>query len=69
MVYACLPNKNTETYVRLFAMLREKIVELDIASLEYEGPTVILVYFETAAINALKQVFSSARIKGNAKQL
>jgi len=56
-----LPNKMTETYVKLFSALRD-------ALLTKYGNTgnlsTFLTDFESAATNALREVFPSATLKG-----
>lgn len=56
VLFALLPNKKKETYIRLFRLVMERIPEWN--------PQTINVDFESAAISALQEVFPSVDING-----
>ncbi|KAL3688447.1 hypothetical protein R1sor_014756 [Riccia sorocarpa] len=56
VVFALLPNKQKELYVRVLRILKERHVQLD--------PESILMDFEASEIRAFKDVFSAARLRG-----
>lgn len=56
VIFALLPNKRKETYIRLFRLLIEAIPEWN--------PARVTVDFESAAISALKVVFPAVEVKG-----
>ena len=56
VVFALLPNKKKETYVRLFQLIMEAVPQW--------RPSVVNVDFEASAIAALRQVFPTAEISG-----
>lgn len=56
VVYALLPNKKQDTYMRLFTSIKNKVPKWN--------PEVISVDFEIAAIQALKCLFPDAKITG-----
>ena len=55
-IYALLPNKTTETYVRLFQKLKELKPDLN--------PQDVMIDFEKAAMNALERVFPQVHVSG-----
>jgi hypothetical protein len=55
LVYALLPDKKQETYVKFFRMLSEYIMK---------EPTYISSDFELAVLNSIKIVFPDAKING-----
>lgn len=56
VVFALLPNKAADTYIRLFNIIKTEIPEWN--------PTEINVDFEAAAIKAIKEVFPSVKVQG-----
>ncbi|KAL3683227.1 hypothetical protein R1sor_001249 [Riccia sorocarpa] len=56
LVFILLPNKQKESYIRAMRLLLEKNPRLD--------PETIMIDFEIAEINAFKNVFPSARLRG-----
>lgn len=56
VIFALLPNKRTETYIKMFEMLTEKIPDWK--------PKTVTVDFESASICALQQLFPEAHIQG-----
>ena len=61
LTYAIMPNKTTDTYVEMFTALRSAVVAAygDVGSVRY-----VLMDFELAAINAVRQVFPEVSVKG-----
>lgn len=56
VVFALLPNKKKETYVRLFHLIKEAVPQW--------CPSRVNVDFEAAAISALHEVFPSTEVSG-----
>lgn len=56
VVFALLPNKKVETYVRLFRLITEAVPQWN--------PMKINIDFEAATISALRKIFPSAEISG-----
>jgi len=61
LVYALLPNRQIDTYRRLFSLLKMKIQERLNLTLD---PAKVQTDFELAAIRALEREFPNAEIKG-----
>lgn len=55
-IFALLPNKSQETYTRMFRCIKDQIPNFK--------PQYLKVDFETAAINAMKDIYPSAQISG-----
>ena len=58
--YALLPDKNSDTYKRLFRLLQRKAAQFNLVI----NPTIIQVDFEKAVINTISEVFPLASIRG-----
>lgn len=56
VIFALLPNKKKETYVRLFRLIKESVPQW--------CPSMVNVDFEAAAISALHEVFPSTEVNG-----
>ena len=54
-IYALLPNKTEETYTRLFREVEQQVAI---------SPTNILMNFERAALNSVRQVYPNTEFKG-----
>lgn len=61
LLYALLPNRQADTYARLFAKIKEKVQERLNLTLD---PAKIQTDFELAAIRAVEREFPNAEIKG-----
>lgn len=57
MTYSCLPNKETNSYVKVFRQIAENLNE-------DEYPTHFVHDFERATINAIHEVFGNVTIEG-----
>ena len=54
-IYALLPNKTEEIYIRLFREVEQHVAN---------SPTNILMDFERAALNSVRQVYPNTELKG-----
>nr|CAI5827028.1 unnamed protein product [Callosobruchus analis] len=61
LLYCLLPNKTSDTYMRLFLLVKSKIFEL--YNIVFE-PKEVFVDFEIAIHNALKVVFPKTKLNG-----
>jgi len=61
LVYALLPNRQTNTYCRLFSLLKDAVTECLNLTL---SPSKVQTDFELAAIRAIEREFPDAEIKG-----
>ena len=59
-VYAFLPNKEEQTYIRLLQLLREHALMFNLIL----NPEIFLGDFEIAIVNAIKAVFPLSRFRG-----
>ncbi len=59
-IFALLPNKSTNTYLRLFRILQDKAAEFNCIF----SPKIFLIDFELEVKNAIRIIFPQSEIKG-----